>query len=224
MAAASAALRRTASGGAKADRGTVRVAASEMIGCEVLPPMLTSFRDSHPGITLELALSNRNEDLLRRDADIAVRMVRPRQKSLVARRIGKSPIGFYAHRNYVEKYGLPKEIAELEQHCLIGFDRDDLALRSLGKLPRPVTRDNFGFRCDSDLAQFAALKAGVGIGGCQHNIARRHPELVPVLKAIRFELEVWVAMHEDMRSAGRVRVLFDHIAAGLSAFVRGTSA
>ncbi len=225
MAAASAALRRTASGGAKADRGTVRVTASEMIGCEVLPPILASFRDSHPGITLELALSNRNEDLLRRDADIAIRMVRPRQKSLVARRIGKSAIGFYAHRNYVEKYGLPKEIAELEKHCLIGFDRDDLALRSLGKLPRQVARDVFGFRCDSDLAQFAALKAGVGIGGCQHNIARRFPDLVPVLaKAIRFELEVWVAMHEDMRSTGRVRVLFDHLAAGLSAFVRGHAA
>ena len=166
MAAASAALRRTASSGAKADRGTVRVTASEMIGCEVLPPILASFRDSHPGITLELALSNRNEDLLRRDADIAVRMVRPRQKSLVARRIGKSAIGFYAHRNYAEKYGLPREIAELEKHCLIGYDRDNLALRSLGELPRQVARDDFGFRCDSDLAQFAALKAGVGIGGC----------------------------------------------------------
>jgi len=225
MAAASAALRRTASGGAAADRGTVRVAASEMIGCEVLPAILASFRDRRPGITLELALSNRNEDLLRRDADIAVRMVRPRQKSLLARRIGKSAIGFYAHRNYAEKYGLPKEIAELEKHCLIGFDRDDLALRGLGELPQPVTRDNFGFRCDSDLAQFAALKAGVGIGGCQHNIARRFPELVPVLaRAIRFELEVWVAMHEDMRSTGRVRLLFDHLAAGLSTFVRGVRA
>jgi DNA-binding transcriptional LysR family regulator len=225
MAAASAALRRTASGGAKADRGTVRVTASEMIGCEVLPPILARFRDAHPGITLELALSNRNEDLLRRDADIAVRMVRPRQKSLVARRIGKSAIGFFGQRNYVEKYGLPKDIAELETHCLIGYDRDALALRSLGKLPRQVARDDFGFRCDSDLAQFAALKAGVGIGGCQHNIARRYPELVPVLaKAIRFELEVWVAMHEDMRSTGRVRVLFDHLAAGLSAYVRGASA
>ena len=225
MAAASAALRRTASSGAKADRGTVRVTASEMIGCEVLPPLLASFRDSHPGITLELALNNRNEDLLRRDADIAVRMVRPRQKSLVARRVGKSAIGFYAHRNYAEKYGLPKQIADLDKHCLIGFDRDDLALRSLGRLPRLVTRDNFGFRCDSDLAQFAALKAGVGIGGCQHNIARRFPELVPVLaRAIRFELEVWVAMHEDMRSTGRVRLLFDHLAAGLSAFVRGVGA
>jgi DNA-binding transcriptional LysR family regulator len=225
MAAASAALRRTASGGTKADRGTVRLAASEMIGCEVLPPILASFRDLHPGITLELAISNRNEDLLRRDADIAVRMVRPMQKSLVARHIGKSAIGFYAHRNYAEQYGLPKDIAELEKHCLIGFDRDDLALRSLGKLPRPVTRDNFGFRCDSDLVQFAALKAGVGIGGCQHAIARRFPELVPVLaKAIRFELDVWLAMHEDMRSTGRVRLLFDHLAAGLSGFVRRTPA
>src|ERR1700744_339421 len=211
MASASAALQRTAAG------GTVRVAASEMIGCEVLPPILARFRDDHPGITLELAISNRNEDLLRRDANIAVRMVRPRQKSLVARRIGKSAIGFYAHRNYAQKYGLPKTIADLEKHCLIGFDRDALALRSLGKLPRAVTRENFGFRCDSDLAQFSALKAGVGIGGCQHHIARRFEELVPVLaKAIRFELEVWVAMHEDMKSTGRVRLLFDHLAADLS--------
>ncbi|HWZ07946.1 MAG TPA: LysR family transcriptional regulator, partial [Bradyrhizobium sp.] len=96
MAAASAALRRTASGGAAADRGTVRITASEMIGCEVLPPIISRFRDSHPGITIELALNNRNEDLLRRDADIAVRMVRPRQKSLLARHIGKSPVGLYA--------------------------------------------------------------------------------------------------------------------------------
>jgi DNA-binding transcriptional LysR family regulator len=224
MAAASAALRRTASGGAATDRGTVRIAASEMIGCEVLPPFLASFRESHPGIVLELALSNRNEDLLRRDADIAVRMVRPRQKSLLARRIGKTVIGFYAHRNYAKEHGVPKTITELEKHCLIGFDRDALALQSLGPLPRQVTRDNFGFRCDSDLAQFAALRAGVGIGGCQHNIARRFKELVPVLaKTIRFELEVWIAMHEDMRSTGRVRMLFDHLAAGLSAFVRGGS-
>src|SRR3984885_12442809 len=181
MASASAALQRTASGGAKADRGTVRVAASEMIGCEVLPPMLSRFRDDHPGITLELAISNRNEDLLRRDADIAVRMVRPRQKSLVARRIGKTAIGFYAHRNYAQKYGLPKTIPDLDQHCLIGFDRDALALRSLGELPRAVTRENFGFRCDSDLAQFSALKAGVGIGGSPPKIPRRFEEPGPGL-------------------------------------------
>jgi DNA-binding transcriptional LysR family regulator len=222
MAAASAALRRTASSGAHTDRGTVRIAASEMIGCEVLPPMLASFRESHPGIVLELALSNRNEDLLRRDADIAVRMARPRQKSLLARRVGKTVIGLYAHRNYLKAHGVPKTVADFGKHCVIGFDRDDWSLRSLGALPQQVTRDNFGFRCDSDLAQFAALRAGVGIGGCQHNIARRFKELVPVLgKDIRFELEIWIAMHEDMKSTTRVRMLFNHLGAGLSAFVRG---
>ncbi|MGA9299187.1 MAG: LysR substrate-binding domain-containing protein, partial [Bradyrhizobium sp.] len=221
MAAASAALQRTASGGAIADRGTVRLTASEMVGCEVLPPMLARFRDAHPGITLELALSNRNEDLLRREADIAVRMVRPRQKSLVARRIGKSPVGLFAHPRYVERYGLPKTVADLETHCVIGFDRDPQPFRSLGTMPRQIAREMFGFRSDSDLAQFSALKSGVGIGGCQYGIARRHPELVPVLaRMIRFELDVWVVMHEDMRATGRVRLLFDHLASELTAFLR----
>ena len=82
MAASAAALARTASGEAAADRGVVRVTASEIIGCEVLPPILAAFRAEHPGIAVELALTNRNEDLARRDADIAVRMVRPTQSAL----------------------------------------------------------------------------------------------------------------------------------------------
>ncbi len=112
--------------------GTVRVTASEIMGCEVLPAILASFRHKHPGIVLELALTNRNEDLLRRDADIAVRMVRPTQNALVARRIGKSLINLYAHQSYVKTFGTPQSIAELDKHCLIGFDRDDLAFRSVG--------------------------------------------------------------------------------------------
>ena len=79
MAAAAAALARTASGEAAADRGVVRVTASHVVGCEVLPPILAAFHAEHPGIAIELALTNRNEDLARRDADIAVRMVRPTQ-------------------------------------------------------------------------------------------------------------------------------------------------
>lgn len=227
MAAASQALRRTASGGAREDRGTVRITASEMVGCEVLPAMLARFREDHPGIAIELALNNRNEDLLRRDADIAVRMVRPRQKSLLARRVGKSPVGLFAHRAYIEKFGLPKAINDLQSHCMIGFDRNDQPLKSLqpknpGPMPRPLTREMFAFRSDNDVAQFAALRCGVGIGGCQHGIARNYPELVGVLaKTIRFELDMWVVMHEDMRSTPRVRRLFDHLVSALSAFLRG---
>ena len=130
MAAAATALARAASGEAAAEHGAVRVTASEVIGCEVLPPMLAAFRAAHPGIaSIELALTNRNEDLARRDADIAVRMVRPTQSGLVARRIGASRIRFYAHRDYLVRFGEPRSLADLAGHCLIGFDHDSRTFR-----------------------------------------------------------------------------------------------
>ena len=222
MAAAAAALARAASGEASAEHGVVRVTASEVIGAEVLPKILADFRREHPRVELELALNNRNEDLLRRDADIAVRMARPTQRALIARRIGKARLGLYAHRDYLAKFGAPKSIADIGAHRLIGFDRDDHSFRSVGPLPAEITRENFGFRCDSDLAQLAALRAGVGIGGCQANIAARTPELTPVLpKAVQFTLEVWLAMHEDLKATHRVRLLFDHLAIGLKTYLRG---
>ncbi len=222
MAAAAAALSRTASGEAAADRGAVRVTASEVVGCEVLPPILAAFRAEHPGITIELALTNRNEDLSRRDADIAVRMVRPTQRGLLARRIGASRIALYAHRNYLARFGAPRSLADLKNHCMIGFDRDNRSFRGAGEFARKLRRGDFGFRCDADLAQLAALRAGVGVGGCQENIARRTSELVPVLpNAIQYALEVWLVMHEDLKATRRVRLLFDALAAGLTDFVKG---
>jgi DNA-binding transcriptional LysR family regulator len=216
MSVASAALRRAASGETTTDRGTVRITASEIMGCEVLPSILAGFRHQYPEIVIELALTNRNEDLLRRDADIAVRMIRPTQKALIARRIGKSSIGLYAHQIYVRKFGTPKTISELNKHSVIGFDRDDRAFRSIGPLAQKITRETFGFRCDSDPAQLAALRAGIGIG------AKWTPELLPVLaKTIQFELEVWLAMHENLKSTRRIRLLFDWIASGLVAYLRG---
>jgi DNA-binding transcriptional LysR family regulator len=221
MAAAAAALQRAASGEAATDRGTVRITASEIMGCEILPPILARFRRKHPQITLELTLSNRNEDLLRRDADIAVRMNRPTQKALVVRRIGRTGIGLYAHRDYLAEFGTPKSAADLAGHCLIGFDRDDRSFRSVGSLAAAIGREQFGFRCDSDPAQLAALCAGVGIGGCQHLVALSRPELVPLLaKEMQFSLEVWLAMHENLKSTRRVRLLFEHLAEGLKSIIQ----
>ena len=152
MAAASAALARAAAGEASATRGVVRVTASEIIGCEVLPAIFATFRAKNPGVAIELALTNRNEDLSRRDADIAVRMVRPTQSALVARRVGETRIGLYAHRDYLARFGTPTSLAALAEHRLIGFDRDDRAFRSVGALAGLLSRESFGLRCDSDLA------------------------------------------------------------------------
>jgi DNA-binding transcriptional LysR family regulator len=220
--ATAAALGRAASGEAAADRGAVRVTASDVIGCEVLPPILAAFHAAHPGIAIELALSNRTADLARRDADIAVRMVRPTQSGLVARRIGASRIGLYAHRDYLARFGEPRSLADLASHCVIGFDRDNSSFRGAGDFARTLTRETFGFRCDNDLAQLAALRAGAGVGGCQENIARRTPELVAVLpSAFHYALEVWLVMHEDLKATRRVRLLFDHLAVGLTDYVKG---
>jgi DNA-binding transcriptional LysR family regulator len=220
MEAAAAAMARAASGEADAPGGAVRLTASNMIGVEVLPPILTEFRARHPKIAVELVLSNRNQDLGRRDADIAVRMMRPTQKTLIARRVGSLRVGLYAHRRYLARHGAPRTVEELRGHALIGFDRDDTAFRALaGALP--VSREIFALRTDDDLAQLSALRAGFGIGGAQAGIAVRDGALVPVLPgAVSFRLEMWLAMHRDLKTSRRVRLLFDHLAAALEVYAK----
>ncbi len=221
MTLAASAAQRAAASAAAPDRGVVRLTASVVVGAEVLPPILARFSADHPAIALELSLSNRNQDLARGEADLAVRMARPTQSGLVARRIGRTPIGLYAHRDYLARFGTPHSLADLAHHCLIGFDRDDSSFRSVGA-KAPFTREAFRFRCDDELAQIAALRAGVGIGGCQEGVARRSPELVAVLPgAARFALEMWLVMHEDLKTTPRIRLLFDALAAGLADYLSG---
>jgi DNA-binding transcriptional LysR family regulator len=221
MAAASAALRRAASASNHEIRGVVRLTCSEVVGAEVLPPMLAAFRRQHPGIIIELSLSNQSEDLLRKDADIAVRMLRPAQAALVARRIGGIPLGLHAHRAYLKTYGHPRTVADLQQHALIGFDRETPALRAL-RSRLPFSREDFALRTDNDLAQLAAIRAGFGIGICQCPIARRDRQLMHLLPdAFALELDTWLVMHEDLRTSRRVRLLYDHLVQALGAYVGG---
>jgi DNA-binding transcriptional LysR family regulator len=220
MAGAAAALVRTASGEVEQARGTVRLTASEVVGGEVLPPILSAFRERYEGIVIELLLSNHNENLLKREADIAVRMVNPDQAGLVARRIGQIPISLYVHRSYAERYGVPQTLDELSCHPIIGYDTAPAASNVLKTAELAVTRDLFSFRTDSGLAQLAMLRAGFGVGGCQDPLARLNPDLLPVLRdTIRFEIPIWLVMHEDLRSTRRVRLLFDHLARSLAAYL-----
>ena len=222
MAAASAALRRAASGSRQEVRGVVRITCSEVIGGEVLPAILADLRRQQPGIVIELSLSDAAEDLLRKDADIAVRMLRPSQAALVARRVGAIGIGLYAHRRYLKAHGTPRELAELGQHALIGFDRETPALRAMrGRAPggEVYAREHFALRTDSPLAQLAALRAGYGIAACQRALARRERALVPVLpEAFALDLDTWLVMHEDLRANRRVRLVYDHLFEALTAY------
>lgn len=217
MAAAAQTLARTAAGEAEAMSGVVRLTASDIVGTEILPAMLTEFRDTWPDIDIELVLSNRQEDLLRRDADIAVRMARPTQDALLARRIGAIPLIFHAHQGYLQKHGQPRTMDELTGHTLIGYDRTAPNIEGVDTLPFEVTRDLFAIRTDSELGQLALLRAGIGVAPCQRLIAARDPNLVPILEGqFALSLEMWVVMHEDLRADPRLRALFDHLVKGLS--------
>jgi len=217
MAAAANTAARDAAGVASGDGGVVRVAASDVVGIEVLPGILARFRDAHPGIDVELVLSNKNEDLTRRDADVAVRMVRPTQNSLVAKKVGDVKLGFHATPDYVARKGTPTTWDELEAHSLIGFDRDTPDLTDL-KIDRPVTRDLFALRVDNDVAQLAAIKAGFGIGVCQNTIARKEGLQAIIPEIFSFELGIWICMHESLRGSPRMRLMFDHLAKELGAY------
>ncbi len=218
MASAAEALKRAASGEADEARGAVRITASEIVGSELLPAILTVFRGRYPRVAVELMLSNRTEDLLHREADIAVRMLRPTQAALVARKVGEVGIGLHAHRRYLERHGVPASLDALSEHALIGFDR----VPSVSRMPQfeiELTRESFAFRSDQDIAQLAALKAGFGVGMCQIPLARRYPDLVRVLPGrLEFELDIWIAMHEDLRASRRMRLMFDHLADQLGVY------
>jgi DNA-binding transcriptional LysR family regulator len=220
MSAAAQALVRMASGEASSATGVVRLTASHVVGAELLPPVLAEFREIHPGVQLEVVLSDRQDDLLRHDADLAVRMTRPSQAALVAKRLGTLGIGLYAHVAYLERCGSPTTIDALLTHSLIGVDRDTQSLADLSFGDTPVTPQMFSYRCDNDLGQLAAMRAGVGIGVCQHVIAARDANLVAVLPdEISYRLGMWLVMHEDLRSTYRIRLLFDFLATQMAKLV-----
>jgi len=224
VAASAAALRRAASGHGSGVRGSVRLTASEVIGVEVLPPILAALREQHPDLNIELMLSDAADDLLRREADIAVRMFQPVQDALVAKRVGGIELGLYAHERYLAAHGMPASIEDLSHHALIGFDRETAFIRRMQNQYKAFARANLAFRADSNLAQMGAIRAGFGIGVCQRGLASRDKCLTRVLKhQFSVTMETWVAMHEDLRGSARCAATFTALATGLAAYTTNAS-
>ena len=220
MAGSAEALVRAVGDGADEVRGTVRVTASEVLGVEVLPAMLRDVQRAHPHLVIELSATNTNEDLVRRDADVAVRLAQPKQAALVAKRAGTIAIGLFASRSYLATRPAPRSLPDLGKHVLIGRDRDRSFFVALKSAGLALERRDFGFRTDSDVAQLAALRAGVGVGICQVSLARRSPDLVRVLPKVAFALPAWVVTHEDLRHTRRVAVVFEHLVTALADYAR----
>jgi DNA-binding transcriptional LysR family regulator len=220
-----AALLREASSAIGAVEGVVRISASDVIGVEVLPPILSQLQATYPQLSVELSLSDTLHDLLRREADIAVRMTKPRQDALVARHIGTIELGLHAARSYLDRKGSPADLQALTQHHMIGFDHETAFIRASIESIRQLAPDfpqniHWTYRTNSNLAQLSAIRAGAGIGICQVKLAQRQPDLVRLLPDFSLPLDTWVAMHENLRQSPRCKAVFDALCAGLIDYVK----
>ena len=213
MEAAAMAFARLASGAADDVAGSVRLSCSRVYGVEILPPILADLHRHWPALEVELVPTNDVSNLLRRDADIAVRLTPPRQEALIARKVAPMRVGFYAAPSLASRLDGMDYTALAATGLMIGQDRDDslaTGLRQLGLAPPQRTV----FRCDDDLAQLAAIRHGIGFGICQVVIGDRSG-LVRLLPNLTPTFDAWVLMHEDQRRLARTRTVFDALVAGL---------
>ncbi len=193
-----------------ATSGTVRVATSQVAASYLLPPLLTALQREEPGIQIELVVSNALSNLLRREADIALRMVRPVQASLVAKKLADIAIVACAHKSYLKRAGTPRQPIDLMQHRLVGYDRDDTIIRGFASLGAPITREHFALRTDDQIAYGRLIAAGAGIGfAARYNLAH-WPDVVVVLPDLKIaQLPCWLAVHREIRGNAIVRRVFD---------------
>ncbi|SMH35836.1 LysR family transcriptional regulator [Mesorhizobium australicum] len=196
--------------------GIVRVSVPEFMGIEVIPAMLARLRIEHPGIRIELSLSNAPADLLAQEVDVAVRTVTPKQEALVARKVAAIPLGLFASHAYIARRGAPADVSEIADHDIIGPDRNraDLAIAAIlaERLGGTLSRDRFVLRTDSHPAQIAATRAGVGIGIAQIPVGESDPNLVRILPEVEVTvIETWIVTHENLARVPRVRAVFDSL-------------
>jgi len=212
--------RNMAEGASESPVGSVRITASEVFSHYILPAMLRRLREEHPRIALEIVPSDSAENLLLREADIAIRMFRPTQLDLISRHIGDLSLTCCAHEDYLARRGRPVDMMALSGHDLIGLDRSDLILRGARALGAELRREDFMLRSDSQTLGWEMLKSGLGIGFAQRVLVEGTPGMVSLLPEIRIApLGVWLTTHKELFTSRRIRVIYAALATMLAHYI-----
>ena len=216
------ALARSLAKSRDATTGTVRITTSQVAATWLMPPLLVRLQQAEPGIAVELVASNQLTNLLRREADIAVRMVRPQQGSLVARKLAEVEIVAAAHQSYLDRAGTPRRPQDLLAHRLIGYDRDETIIRGFAGMGLSLQRESFALRTDDQAAYGRLVAAGAGIGFVARYNIRHWPGVVTLLPQLGIPpLPCWLAVHREIRGNRLVRKVYDFLAEAIPAAVDG---
>ena len=217
MGAAAQALGLAAAGRSQEVAGIVTVSAIDIVAVHLLAPLVQRLREQEPGIAIEVISSNAMSDLLRREADIAIRHVKPEQSDLIARLIRTATAGFYASQSYILAHGHPRSAKDAADLPFVGSDRSGGYLRYLQQHGLSLLETNFSSYAESALANWAMVQRGLGIGTMMDDIASMTPGMVRVLDdvpPVRFPM--WLVTHRELRTSRRIQVVFEALANGLT--------
>ena len=200
--------------GHEALSGTVRITASCIVAEHILPKILAELRVIEPLIEIDLVPSDVSENLLFREADIAVRMYRPTQLDVITTHVADLDFGIYAAKTYLDRVGRPKTEEALLDLDFVGFDRSDFIIERLQNIGVNWRREDFPLRCDDQIVQWSLVRAGCGVGGMQCLIADADPLVERINADIDLpSLPVWLTAPEALRQSPRIRRVFDYLSA-----------
>ncbi|MGH1330335.1 MAG: LysR family transcriptional regulator [Paracoccaceae bacterium] len=217
MEAAAARMSLIAEGRSTALRGTVRITASVFVSHFILPQIIADIRRQEPQIEIELAPSDATENLMFREADIALRMYRPEQLDVITRYVGDTQIGLYGARGFLDRVGRPETFEAAFALDFVGYDRNDLMLRGMRQMGLEIDRDFFAVRCDDQAAYWHLVRAGCGIGAAQRIVGDRDALVERILPDLPLPpLPIWLAAPEALRRNPRIRRVWDLLGEGLT--------
>lgn len=214
---AAAHLSLTASGQSQAIEGHVSITATDMTAAYLLPTILSQLQEMAPNIDVELIPSNDVRDLIKREADIAIRHVRPQQTDLIAQLVGNSSAYLYASRSYLDRAGYPSSTDDLLALDFVGMSPIERFLPTVRALGLELMPEQFKFTTPSGIALVELLRQGLGISILPRHTAKLFPELLPVLeKEISINIPVWLVTHRELRTSRRIRVVYDLLKTSLA--------
>lgn len=206
-----------ASGQSQAIEGRVSITATEMLATYYLPPMLRKLREQAPGIVVEVVASDQVRDLIRREADIAIRHTLPMQPDLIARRIGCLRGRIYAARRLLEEVGVPRSFDDLLGKDFVGIDDTAGLISGLQEQGLELHPDQFRVHAASGNCMLQLIREGLGFGFLPMDTGSLFDDLECVLpEHFNPEIPMWLVSHRELHTSRRIRVVYDLLAEELS--------
>ena len=213
MADAAAAFSLAANGQSTIVDGDVTISVSDVIAAHILPEILPDLTDRAPGLSIEIVATYQLSDLRKREADIALRHLRPTEPDLYARLICDMTARPYVSRRFMEQLPQPPKLEDLKSLPFIGFGNKEQMAQRMTDFGFPIAPSSVRYNCVSGVVAWQMVRDGLGVGVMADDVARRCPEVVPLFSdspPISFPL--WIVTHRELKTSRKIRLVFDFLA------------